>query len=469
MRIGCLFFVMLVLSATGISQSNWKHGRLKLSADRHSLIYDDGTPFFWLGDTGWELFHRLNKEEIGLYINNRHKKGFNVIQAVALAEFDGLRKPNQYGEVPLHDLDPEKPNEKYFELIDWTAKELQNKNMFLGLLPTWGDKVSKFWGEGPEVFNEKNAYSYGAWLGKRYASFPNIIWILGGDRVAKTDSADWRPIWRAMAKGIIDGTGNDPLITYHIAGGERSTSFDLHQEPWLDVNMMQSGHGGGHDVPVWNWIARDYKLVPAKPTLDSEPNYEDHPVNPWPKWDPANGYFRDHDVRKQCYRSVFAGACGVTYGHHAVWQFWNPREEKINHADRYWTEAIDRPGAAQVGYLRTLMESRPFIDRTPDQSLIIAGQGEKNEYATAFRHNNGAYLMVYLPAGKKVSIATTPIKGKELIISWFNPRTGITEKQLAMKNTGRADLEPPSTGGENDWVLVIDDASKKFGKPGKTN
>ena len=108
--------------------------------------------------------------------------------------------------------------------------------------------------------------------------------------------------------------------------------------------MFQSGHGGGHDVACWNLARRDFEYTPAKPTLDAEPNYEDHPVNPWPKWDIGKGYYRDYDVRKQCYRSVFAGACGVTYGHHAVWQFMNAKEATINYPDRGWINAMDRPG-----------------------------------------------------------------------------------------------------------------------------
>ena len=129
----------------------------------------------------------------------------------------------------------------------------------------------------------------------------------------------------------------------------------IHTEEWLHMNMFQSGHGGGHDQPVWEMVTHDRNTSPAKPTMDAEPNYEDHPVNSWPSWDPANGYFRAYDVRKQIYRSVFAGACGVSYGHRAVWQFLSSREEKINYADRYWTEAIDRPSAFQAGYLRRLM------------------------------------------------------------------------------------------------------------------
>ncbi|HEY4205882.1 MAG TPA: DUF4038 domain-containing protein, partial [Puia sp.] len=65
-------------------QSAWTHGRLEVSRDGHYLQYSDGTPFFWLGDTGWELFHRLTLEEIRTYLDHRANKGFNVVQAVAL-------------------------------------------------------------------------------------------------------------------------------------------------------------------------------------------------------------------------------------------------------------------------------------------------------------------------------------------------------------------------------------------------
>jgi hypothetical protein len=447
-----LFFIICF---TLNSQSIWKHGRLKVTADGHYLQFEDGLPFFWLGDTGWELFHRLTKEEINIYLENRRAKGFNVIQAVILAEFNGLKKPNQYGEVPLADLDPAKPNEKYFALVDYTVQLAQDKNMFMGLLPTWGDKVTKLWGEGPVIFNENNAYTYGKWLGDRYKNYPNIIWILGGDRPPITDSVDYRPVWRAMAKGIIEGTNGKAIFTYHTWGGH-STSEYIHNEEWLSINTMQSGHGSGHDVPVWKMIGLDHDLTPAKPTLDAEPNYEDHPVNPWPNWDPANGYFRDYDVRKQTYRSVFSGACGVTYGHHAVWQFLSAREDTINHADRYWTDAINRPGAFQVGYLKRLIESHSVLDRIPDQSIIAEGQGEKGEYMTAFRDKNNKYAMIYLPVGKKIAVNTSFVEGDSIRVSWFDPRIGKNENTSSVKKESIMDFIAPTTGAENDWVLIIE-------------
>ena len=220
--------------------------------------------------------------------------------------------------------------------------------------------------------------------------------------------------------------------------------------------MMQSGHGSGKDVPVWEWIKRDYCMKPTKPTLDSEPNYEDHPVNPWPSWNPENGYFRDYDVRKQTYRSVFAGACGVTYGNHSIWQFRNERDPNINFAERYWTEALDRPGAFQVGYLKKLIESRPSSSRIPDQSIILEGQGEKEEYICAFRNRSNDYAMIYIPVGKTITIKTSFIKTKKLKISWFNPQTCETIQSIETINTGKMCVTTPTTGFGKDWVLIVE-------------
>jgi hypothetical protein len=460
--------VLLLLVTITYCQKQWQHRRLKVSAGGHYLAYEDGTPFFWLGDTGWELFHRLTLPEIEVYLENRRQKGFNVIQSVLLAEFEGLTKPDRYGDVPLHDADPTKPNEVYFKRVDSVITMALHKNMFMGLLPTWGDKVTKLWGAGPVVFNESNAYTYGLFLGKRYKDYPNIIWIMGGDRPALRDSNDWRSVWRAMVKGIQEGTGGKAIFTYHPWGGPNSTTQFLPDEPWLDINMMQSGHGGGHDVTVWDMVTRDRNMMPTKPTLDGEPNYEDHPVNPWPTWNPANGYYNDYDVRKQTYRSVFAGACGVTYGHHSVWQFLSPREEAINHPlISTWQQAINRPGAYQVGYLRWLMESRPMLNRLPDSTIVVAGQGLKGEHIEAFRSTDGSYAMVYLPVGKKITVSTAFIQTAKLKAWWFNPKTGLAQKPVEYANSSSLTVTPPTTGLGNDWVLVLDAENSFHNKPGK--
>jgi hypothetical protein len=461
-----IFLFLLIFSAI-FSDAQVNHGRIKVTPDGHYLQYENGTPFFWLGDTGWELFHRLDLQEIKNYLDNRAAKGFNVIQAVALAEFDGLTRPNRYGELPLQNLDPTQPNEKYFSVIDSTIHMARERNIFIGLLPTWGDKVTKMWGTGPMIFDSVNAYKYGRWLGNRYKNDENIIWILGGDRPAVQDSNDWRPVWRQMAKGISDGTDKKCIIAYHPSGGKNSTSQWIHHESWLDINMFQSGHGDGHDVACWDLVQRDRGYSPIKPTLDAEPNYEDHPVNPWPKWNVDNGYFRDYDVRKQIYRSVFAGACGVTYGHHAMWQFFSEREEIVNFADRGWVNAMDRPGAYQAGYLKKLIESRPMSGRIPDNAIVVDGQGNTNsEHLEAFRSADNSYCMVYLPVGKKITMNLKFMKAKKINEWWFNPKDASSTKEI-LERKDNMEFNPKTMGAGNDWVLVVDDADKKFDSPGR--
>lgn len=449
-----------------LAQTRWNHGRLRVSTNAHTLETSDGKAFFWLGDTAWELFHRLNFEEVQFYLKDRASKGFNVIQAVVLAENDGLTKPNQYNSLPLKNLNPEAPNERYFTLIDTTIRMAAKLDMFVALLPTWGDKVAKEWGKGPEVFNVKNAYAYGKWLGNRYRNDENIIWMLGGDRPAKKDTSDWRPIWREMARGIREATNYQAFITYHTSGGE-SSSKHLHNEAWLNMNTLQSGHGNGHDVPVWEMIERDYTLPSPKPTLDAEPNYEDHPVNPWPKWDPKNGYYTDYDVRKQAYRSVFAGGCGVTYGHHGVWQFYSEREEPITHADWSWTAGLDRPGSYQMGFLKKVMESRPFSGRIYDPSIIAEGQGVKGEFITAFRSTNNDYAMIYMPVGKSIKVNTRFMKSSDVKIWYYDPRVGHVMRGISTYRGNVLEIKPPTLGAGQDWVIILDNPDYQYRPPGE--
>lgn len=441
--------------------------RIKVSDNHRFLVTEDGNPFFWLGDTAWELFHRCSREEARLYFLSRCEKHFNVIQAVVLGELDGLNTPNAYGERPLIENDPTRPNEAYFAYVDALIQMAAEYHLYIALLPTWGDKITPIWGVGPLVFTEEAVcYAYGRFLGERYRHQTNLLWVLGGDRPAVTRDMDYRPLWRAMAEGITAGMGFKPFMTYHPNGGVSSAEW-LHGEEWLDMHMMQSGHGGGHDVPVWEWIHRELHLTPPKPTLDAEMNYEDHPVNPWPKWDPALGFFRDDDVRRQMYRSVFAGGCGVTYGHHAIWQMFGPGKELCNqpagYEQYYWYQALERPGARQVRHLRTLIEARPYLTRIADQSLIRSPNGERGEHMRATRDSEGSYAFVYLPKSQPVRVTGDWTKSGRLRAWWYDPRTG--EAHPAGEFGAQAELTFTPPAGAADWVLVLDDAAAGFAAP----
>ncbi len=463
------------------------YAQIQVSNNQRYLMTADGNPFFWLGDTDWELFHRLTREEAEEFLEIRKQQGFNVIHAVALAEFNGLRQPNRYGDLPLIDEDPTKlavtqgtnpANEEeydYWDHVDFIINRMADKGMYVGLLPTWGDKVTRMWGEGPTVFNEANAEVYGASLANRYANNWNIIWILGGDRPAlyktkvedKEVEVDDRPIWRAMAKGIESVLGAKAFITYHPAGGSYSTSEFIHNEPWLDMNAFQSGHGS-READAWNWVIRDLAMKPQKPTLDMEPCYEDHPVNPWDgKWTRERGYFSAYDVRARIYRSVFSGACGVTYGHHQIWQFLNAElNPPINIGDTLigWQKAAKAEGAYQMQHLKKLMLSRPYFSLVADQSMITSEKGtDYKDLLIASRDEKGTFGFLYLPQNKPVTVDLSKITGDKKSITWYDPRTGKSIKHKPVNSKKMVTLTPPKEG--TDWVLIIDDASLAYPDP----
>ena len=169
------FFLFLAFVTNAQKNSSKKpsldfsHGKLKVSTNGHFLVFEDETPFFYLGDTGWELFHRLNKSDAEMYLENRRQKGFNVIQAVVLSGMDGFKEPNANGDIPVFNNDPLQPNEKYFEHVDWIIAKAQEKGIFIALLPTWGDKVDS------KILNMENMFKFEKWIAGRYKQARIII------------------------------------------------------------------------------------------------------------------------------------------------------------------------------------------------------------------------------------------------------------------------------------------------------
>jgi hypothetical protein len=425
--------------------------RLNISSNQRFLVFEDGTPFFWLGDTIWELFHRGTLEEGEYYLENRRQKGFTVLQAVVLAEFDGLKVPNAYGELPLIDHDPLRPNEKYFHTIDQFIALAGKKDLFIGLLPTWGDKIELLGhGKGPIIFNPENAFQYGQWIGRRYRDVWNIIWINGGDR---SGGGANQPIWDALGRGIKSVDSNH-LMTFHPLGGGDgySSSAWFHQSDWLDFNLAQSGHVR-KGLPNYALVTHDYNLLPPKPCLDGEPRYEDHAVN----WKPQeNGWFDDYDARQAAYWALFAGAFGHTYGCHPVWQMFQPGREPISFARRPWREALDLPGAFQMAHVKKLLLSRSFLTRIPDQFLIVAMAPNLPEQVRATRDEAGSYAFIYLPVGGRVTIDLVRLAGTSLNANWYDPRNGTTARMGSIQRQGTYEFTAPSHGPGQDWVLTLD-------------
>lgn len=443
--------------------------RLKVSENRRFLVDAAGKPFFWLGDTAWELFHRLDRAEAEVYLRDRAAKGFNVIQAVALAELNGLTEPNRYGHLPLHDQDPARPAvmdgtaNDYWDFLGEVFDLAEANGLYVGFLPTWGKYVTShpFDGKVDGIFNTTNALNYGRFLGEKLRARSNLVWILGGDKAPSTPEAV--AVWRAMAKGIALGVAGREdydavLMTYHTSGPGHVSDF-LHDEPWLDFTSAQSSHGDL--VESWRFIEKHWNRQPLKPVIDLESTYPGalipaawlptHLRAAHPSTKPAN---EDH-ARRAAYWAVFAGAFGHTYGHNSIWQMYAPPRKPILEAKLTWREALDAPSATQMGHLRRLIESHPFLTQAPDQTLIAGEVGTGPDHIRALRGDG--FALIYTPTGKPFRVRLDKLAGAQVNASWFDPRTGESRFLDAFPPKGERDFTPPGPPAVgNDWVLVLE-------------
>lgn len=447
------------VSVSTVSPGNNRLPLLKISDNKRFFTTADGKPFFWLGDTGWLLFVKLNREEVDQYLEDRRQKGFNVIQVMVIHDIH--HAVNVYGDSALINQDVAKPKVTpgnsfgdktqydFWDHVDYVIHKAAEKGIYMALVPIWGSNVK----DGK--ISVQQAQVFAKFLADRYKNQTNIIWVDGGDIKGSDKEAVWKMIGNTLR-------ANDPnhLITFHPRGRSTSSAW-FHKEPWLDFNMFQSGHKDYAQDTVeprigednWKFSKNDYALKPTKPTLDGEPVYERIPHG---LHDTLAKQWMANDVRRYAYWSVLSGGCGFTYGHNAVMQFYKPGTGAGAYGCKEaWQDALNDSGARQMVYIKNLVLSEPYAERVPDQSLIAGQQGEKYNYLVAARGKTYAFIYTY--TGRTIPVVMGKISGKKVKASWFNPQNGKYNLIGLFTNQGVHQFDPPGDVADgNDWVLVLE-------------
>ncbi len=427
-------------------------------SDNKRFLTTNGQPFFWLGDTGWLLLSKLNRSETEKYLETRKEQGFNVIQVMVLYSLsavtvDGdsaligknVAKPN----FPAIKTNPQSKN-GYWENLDYVAELAIKKGLYLGLVPVWGSNVRA------GLVTEKQAEAYAKFLAQRYKDKPNIIWLNGGDVRGDDSIQIWNTIGNTLKK-------YDPnhLVTFHPFGRTQSSEW-FHNAEWLDFNMFQSGHrrydqdstgtGNHYGEDNWRYVQSDYAKIPVKPTLDGEPSYEGIPQGLHdtlqPKW-------KDNDVRRYAYWSVFSGACGFTYGNSAVMQMHKKGEKTGSYGTKEsWDDAINAPGANQLIFMKDLMLKFHFEELVPYQSVFV-NPGERYNHQVALKGDSS--LLVYTYNGRAINLKSIPFNINQLKYKWYNPRNGEYSDGGKIANKKLVEFDPPGKMEDgNDWVLILE-------------
>ncbi len=451
----------LAVASTVNAQLPWKNGKLEVSAEGRYLKHENGQPFFWLGDTGWLMPQRLNREEVAFYLDNCSRAGFNVVQVQTL---NGVPSMNVYGQYSMTDgFDFSYIDKKgvygYWDHMDYIIRTAESKGIYIGMVCIWGGLVRS------GQMNVEEAKAYGTFLAERYKDNPNIVWIIGGDTRGDVKTE----VWETLAR-TIRSIDKNHLMTFHPFGRTMSATW-FNDADWLDFNMFQSGHrrygqtkGDGDNLADsnvaednWRYVEASLAKKPLKPVLDAEPSYEGIPHG---LHNPKECRWTADDVRRYAYWSVFAGSFGHTYGNNSIMQFYREGYAPAYGAQETWQEALKDEGFNQMKYLKELMLRFPFFERIPDQSVIAGTNGERYDRAIATRGSD--YLLVYNYSARPMQIDLTKISGEKKKAWWFNPQNGSMTYIGEFENKiTDFQYDAPYMRGE-DRVLVVTDATKDY-------
>lgn len=351
-----------------------KHGPVRLrrgpegSPESAGFEHEDGTPFFWLGDTWWMLMSDRVAwpDDFRALAADRAAKGFTVAQVVlgypGDLSTDDLRVANEGG-LPW-EADGSRINPGYFDACDLRLQTMIRAGILPCILGSWGFHLL--------AIGEARMTSHWRYLVARYAAWP-VVWSLAGETamayyLSKDPAGDTeklRAAWTRISRAVRDcDPYRRPLSTH-----PRKTSWDdLEDESALDFHMLQPGHMRSAIGLGVDFIGTARSKFPAKPVVNAEPPYEGHMGTNGPEVQ-----------RLAFWTSLLSGAAGFTYGAAGIFQA-NDRDRPTgNRPDggaydaTTWDEALGFPGAVQLGKGKALLMSLPWERFSPHPEWASIG------------------------------------------------------------------------------------------------
>ncbi len=432
----------------------YRHGFLKVSSSGRYLVHDDGTPFFWLGDTHWEFVHGerwdwsnhpgMDSMFRGM-AQKRVAQGFNVYQT-------NLRSDTLMGGGSYYWSEGKNgllPNVGYYQ------KELDRRMYYLadlGLVNALGFAWSM-----SIINNMERQKPLARYIVARYGALP-VIWTLAGE-IAGYRGGEERKIlidrWREVAEFVEKTDGYGTLQTAHYTN-ERPFADYYQEEAWFDFTLNQAGHG---DFPVSQKDYREFfKKYHHKPFIEGECFYE------FCSTLEENGtrMCTEDMLRRAAYMSIQLGGCGYTYGAQGIWDNVlekgkaTPLSIIFNRFDVTWYEAIEGIGAEQMGYMRSFYEKVHFEEFLP----YTAPENEINVFdkmpPIITVSKNHDRMIIYYGEATTSTVKMNGLQKGLYEAAWFNPRTGrylpYSENLIPIPG----EWEIPAKKDSSDWLLMVD-------------
>jgi hypothetical protein len=430
---------------------------LHVSSNGRYLTDSKDTPFLIKEISAWGLIQTLPEADAAQLMDSVKAKGFNTLLVSAISydqRFAGSPPAWQSISPFSTRWDFSTPDSEYFAHVDRVLKLAESKGLLVLLVPCYlgypGDPTQG-WAAALEDPTNSPAKSreYGRFLGRRYKSFANIVWVAGGDNSATG------PLHEHMLN-IIEGirevdkhlwTGHFDASSGHVWSTDNT---DLAKYMNLDGLYAWTEAELGDRGPQYKAELAQYKKGKLIFQLDQSyesdvPYYSD---NMDPQW-----------IRRKNYDGLLSGCAGTSFSPGVMGnQLYTFRD---------WRPLMSTQGMQEAQHAFRLFESRAWQTLVPDtnQSVVVAGRGNYGEvdYVCAARTDQADTIIAYLPTRRTITVDMTKISGSAAIAWWFEPTTGVATRIGSFDTKATRSFTPPKDG---DWVLVLDAASKSLPAPG---
>lgn len=408
----------------------------------HYFEYSDGHPFLWIGDTWWNWTKMdIHFDTFKKLVDDRAEKGFNIGQLFVPG--NAWKKENSLLDTTYSVLDA-----SHMQKVEEMIRYANSKGITMWIHGWWGRK------DLDKNVGKEKMIRWWRYLVHRFSAY-NVIWVLAGEYNMYNYGGLGLDFWNNLGTIVKQEDPYQRITSVHCTppfwdGGKDApqwtTGSVLNNEPWLDYNQCQVGHGKFANEMIPQCVSYAYNLNPVKPIVVTEPWYEFSAGAP-----PAS------DIRFGAWSAILSGAAGHSYGGGKIWLADVPESPEKGVSEPHATggTTLDYEGAKSMGYLAAFFKRIDWWKLAPHPELVT-------EYPQPFcLADPGKEYVIYLRYGgvAKVQLGSNAI-GKQISYCWFDPATGKYQDTKTVAGDTNLEFKCPiskaSSVAENkDWVLFI--------------
>jgi hypothetical protein len=428
----------------------YRHGPIRVAADHRHFEHEDGTPFFWLGDTWWMgLCKRMRwPDDFQALAADRLSKSFTVVQIIAglypdMPPFDP-RGANEAG-FPW-ESDYARINPAYFDAADVRIQYLVDR----GLMPC----IVGCWGYFLPLMGVPKMKQHWRYLIARWGAYP-VVWCLAGEgtmpfylsKTREQDSAVQKRGWTELARYVRGIDSSHHAVTIHPS----QTARDSVEDPSvLDFDMLQTGHNDRASIPnTVNRVTQSLRQNPPMPTLVGEVCYEG-----------IMEASREEVQRFMFWSCMLSGAAGHTYGANGIWQVnradqpFGPSPHGHSWGDTPWDVAAQAPGSRHLGVAKRLLTRYQWWRLQPDPESVEPHWNKENYVQPFAGVVPGEARIVFIPSARSAVKLKNIDKGPYRAF-FFNPSDGSERVIGEVAPDASGGWLPPEPPIFRDWILVL--------------